>query len=102
MHDFWKVASTAVIWGAVAIILTFGDYVPSDMVWITLILGFAAAISMRYIWRPAAVALEQQSTKAKRDARMSRLVDRLDDDQVYQLEELLAARREEPYTERQS
>jgi hypothetical protein len=104
MNEWAKMITTFIIWGALAGILISTAAVADDLNVLALILGIAASIGTATIWsgsRHTALP-DQQSMKTKRNARMSHLVDRLDDDEVYQLEELLAARRDEPYSGEQT
>lgn len=103
MNNFGKVVTTGTIWLAVMMVLIFSEPSGGNEVWMTLILGLTAAASTRFIWeardhQPA--AYESDAAKAKRSDRVSRLVDKLSEDEVYELEELLTARRDEPYTGR--
>jgi hypothetical protein len=101
MSDWVRLIATGFIWLMLAIMVTLG---PTDeIVPMTFILALAAAISTGVIWDSAkhkANAASEQVSKHKRDARLSRLVDKLDEDEVYQLEELLASRRDDQPLER--
>jgi hypothetical protein len=98
MSDWIRLFATALIWGMVAIMVTTSR---SESVPLAFILGVGATISTGVIWNSAKSQREQagEIQKSKRRSRVSRLMDevdnKLDDDEVYELEELLAARRDE-------
>ncbi|MBZ0304373.1 MAG: hypothetical protein K8J31_31850 [Anaerolineae bacterium] len=99
MRDIVRLVATGIIWSAVAIILTSGGGFTGEMVPLAAIMGIGATISTGMIWySPSSAHSEEHeaaSLKSKRDHRLTRLVDQLDEDDVYQLEELLAARRDD-------
>lgn len=102
MNNMVRLTATAVVWIIMATVLTLLQHT-NDLVWIALILAAAAAISTAAVWSgPNHTISTQQieSAKHKRNSRMTRLVDALDEDQMYELEELLAARRDERLMER--
>jgi hypothetical protein len=102
MNDWAKMLTTMIVWGAVAGIIISTQHAANDLNALAFILVIGASLSTAAVWRGSqsnhAPELRDQ-VKAKRDRHMTRLVDRLDEDEVYQLEELLAARRDEPYIE---
>lgn len=104
MSEWVRLFATAMIWGCLAIVLTFGGRYSGEMVPLAFILGIAATISTVKIWESArAVRAGDEGDAAgkhKRDSRFARLVDKLDEDEVYQLEELLASRRDEEIVRR--
>ncbi len=103
MREWVRLFATGLIWGMLAIILTMGGRFTGEMVPLAFILGAGATISTVAIWASGNVSQQtaaEIARKAKRNDRVSRLVDKLNEDEVYQLEELLAARRDEDYAER--
>lgn len=103
MREWVRLFATGLIWGMLAVILTTGGRFTGEMVPLAFILGIAATISTAAIWNSGGGSQRTEdeiARKAKRNDRVSRLVDKLDEDEVYQLEELLAARRDEEYRER--
>ncbi len=98
MNDI-RLQATMIIWGAVAAILIFvaGD----NIVPLAFLLGGAATVSTAVIWDTASKAMAHgaqtldESTKHKRSNRTQRLIEKLDEDEIVDLEDLLAARREE-------
>jgi hypothetical protein len=98
MNDGVRLAATAIIWLALAGILISAGIVGGDMVALALILGIGATVSTGIIWdssRPNARGEMEEASKSKRNHRLTRLVDKLDEDEVYQLEDLLAARHDD-------
>jgi hypothetical protein len=93
MNGLWKLAATSVVWGAVAAILMWGRFSQSDVVWITIALGFAAMASMREIWRTDAVQVKSQAGKAKRGGRIARVADLMNEDELDDLGAWIEARR---------
>lgn len=97
MSDWIRLFATAMIWGMVAIMVTMSN----DTVPLAFILGLGATISTGVIWNSGKSQREETGAaeKNKRRSRVSRLLDEvdqnLDDDEVYELEELLAARRDD-------
>ena len=95
MRDSDRLPAIVVVWVAVAVILIFTTS-EATIIPMAIFLGMAAMLSTMAL---AGVfqdnKQEQSAAKAKRGGRVSRLVENLDDDEVYQLEELLAARRDE-------
>ena len=95
MGDGVRLAATSVIWLTLAAILIAAAVTGGDMVALAFILGIAAAISTSVIWesgKSKALTAENEVSKNKRNNRLSRLVDKLDEEEVYQLEDLLASR----------
>jgi hypothetical protein len=99
MSDWIRLFATTVIWVMVAIMVTMSN---DEIVPLAFILGAAATISTGVIWSSNSKSQSeaaQEVEKHKRRSRVSRLLDevdsKLDDDEVYELEELLAARRDE-------
>lgn len=97
-------ATTVIIWGAVAAVLIFaggGNVVP-----MTFILAIAGFASTALVWENASKAARgsgdeaEEAAKRKRDTRARRLVENLDEDDIVELEELLAARREDRLIDR--
>ncbi len=99
MSDWIRLMATGFIWLMLAIMVnTVNDTVP-----VAFILGIAATISTLAIWESAKhqnKTASEQASKLKRNDRVSRLVDKLNEDEVYELQELLAARHDEQYVER--
>ncbi|MAS35181.1 MAG: hypothetical protein CL610_14310 [Anaerolineaceae bacterium] len=105
MREISRLIGTAFIWTMLAIILTSASVASSgDMTQLAVILGIGATISTGMIWNSGSGQKHDEANrvaeKAKRSSRVSRLMDNLDDDEVYQLEELLASRRDEQPLER--
>ena len=99
MSDWIRLFATVMIWGMVAIMVTTSR---SESVPLAFILGIGATISTGVIWSNASKSRSDEAheiEKNKRRSRVSRLMDevdnKLDDEEVYELEELLATRREE-------
>lgn len=99
MNDLGKVITTISIWAAVVGVLVLGD-VAVNSTWPTIVLAAAATISTGFIWGNGNKS-EDSAAKYKRNPRVSRLVEKLDDEDIVQLEDLLAARREDRLTERE-
>lgn len=100
MKDITKLVATAIIWGMITIILSFSRYSGGgDLIWLAFIMGGAATISTMAIWRYSSQRdegeLQQRAGKLKRTHRASRLVEGLDEDELLDMEEFLAARRED-------
>ena len=98
MGDGVRLAATSVIWFTLAVILIAAAVTDGDMVALAFILGIAAAISTSVIWdsgKSKATSAENDASKNKRNNRLSRLVDKLDEDEIYDLEDLLAARHDD-------
>ena len=93
MSELGKVVTTIAIWSAVTGIMVLGQIGEHNAVWGLVILGVAATVSTLAIW----VGSDTQSDneKIKRSNRTSRLVERLDEEEIADLEDLLAARRED-------
>jgi hypothetical protein len=97
MSDIIRLIATGFIWGMVALMVTLAGPASDDMTALVLFLSAGATLSTAAIWLSAAFRPRgemAQAAKAKRDSRLSRLVDELDQDEVYQLEDLLEARRD--------
>lgn len=98
MSEWIRLFATAMIWGMVAIMVTMSH---SESVPLAFILGIGATISTLAIWNSSRQRQDEASEveKNKRRSRVSRLMDevdsKLDEEEVYELEELLAARRDE-------
>ena len=103
MRDIVRLIATAIVWGMVALIITVAGPHSNDMTALSVVFAIGATISTGMIWQSGVKSQpeSQEAVKQKRDRHLTRLVDRLDDEQVYQLEELLASRRDEQYVERQ-
>ncbi len=99
MNDI-RLQATGLIWIALAAILIFAAP-PGEIVPLTFILGAAATISTIAIWDMAGKTMNRaydeqaQADKHKRDDRTRRLIEKLDEDEIADLEDLLAARRED-------
>lgn len=95
MSEQLRFQATAVIWAALAAIIIFspGD----DKVALAFILGIAATGSTVVIWESLkeSAKSQQQAGKSKRNSRISRMVDSMDDDEVADMEAFLAARRDD-------
>ncbi|HLV35824.1 MAG TPA: hypothetical protein VKY59_11945 [Spirillospora sp.] len=104
MSEWVRLIATGMIWGCLAVVLTLGGSYSGEIVPLTLILGIAATISTVKIWESGRAVQAgdagDAAGKQKRDNRFARLVDKLDEDEVYQLEELLASRRDEEIVRR--
>ncbi len=102
MRDITRLIGTAFIWMMLAIILTSNTAASSNAVALAFILGIGATISTAAIWQSGSKSQSENAAeveKHKRRSRVSRLLDevdnKLDEDEVYELEELLASRRDE-------
>ena len=93
-NDWIRLITTGIIWTAAAGIIIAGGFFSDEIVPLTFIMGVGATISTGFIWVRSDSASDD-ATKAKRDNRVSRLVDKLDEDEVLELAELLDARRED-------
>ncbi len=100
MSEISKVITTLGIWAAIVGILVLGDVGPNNMIWVTLIMGAAAAISTGFIWDNKRSGDSAEAAKHKRDSRARRLVEKLDEEDIVELEDLLAARRDDRLTYR--
>ncbi|MBZ0293352.1 MAG: hypothetical protein K8L99_12365 [Anaerolineae bacterium] len=96
-----RLAATAIIWTALTLILVLGNLDSDTIVWVTLILGIVAGLSTMYIWDSSRNKEDSnaESAKRKRTRATTRLIEALDEDEVVQLEDLLAARREDRLSE---
>jgi ribosomal protein S13 len=101
MRDITRLIASGFIWMMLAIILTSNTAASSNAVALAFILGIGATISTAAIWQSGNKSQESadEVEKHKRRTRVSRLMDevdhKLDDEEVYELEELLAARRDD-------
>jgi hypothetical protein len=100
MRDVMKLIATCIIWGMITIILTVSRFeIGGDMIWLALIMGVAATISTGFIWQHSGQReekeLQERAGKLKRTNRVSRLVEGLDEDELMDMEDFLAARRED-------
>jgi hypothetical protein len=107
MRDLFRLLTTLTIWGAftavVAIMFTsatgpIAQAAGSELVAIVAIMAVIAASMTRSIWKDPEVTLrEQDFARGKRkrsdNDRLARLLERLDDDTVRDLEVLLMAQR---------
>jgi uncharacterized membrane protein YdjX (TVP38/TMEM64 family) len=103
MNDWARLVATLVIWGALAGILTSVNSFMTDLTSLAVVLTIGATISTTMVWGAGRMSGQhdaEQVRKAKRNGRISRLVDKLDDDDVVQLEELLAARHDSEFETR--
>ncbi len=106
MSDIGRVITTIAIWLALMGILmgtlVLGNLTSETVVWITLILSLAGAVSTGAIWKSAESdhRAEASHSKQKRSNRTTRFVEKMDEDQLVELEELLAARREDRLIDR--
>ncbi len=102
MNDI-RLQATIIIWGALAAVLIFAA-APGDVIPMTFILGIAATISTAVVWEEAGKALranpEAEQAKHKRSNRTTRLIEKLNEDEIVELEELLSARREDRLIDR--
>jgi len=100
--DITRLIATAIIWGTLTMVLAlsrFGN--GGDLIWLAFIMGGAATISTGFIWQHAHHSAEaelQRAGKTKRTNRASRLVEGLDEEELLDMEEFLAARREDRLT----
>lgn len=103
MNDIIRLVTTSVIWGTLAIIFTINGPFSGEMVPLAVVLGIGATISTSVIWQNSKSSRNEeaavQTGKAKRSGRLSQMVERLSDDDIYTLEELLAARHDDPMTD---
>ena len=102
MSDIGRVITTIAIWSALVGILILGNLNSDTVVWVTLIISIAAATSTAAIWKSAQSdhRAEASYSKQKRSNRTARFVEKMDEDQLVELEELLAARREDRLMDR--
>lgn len=86
--------TTAVIWGAVAVIMIF---TPADKIALAFILGIAAAITTGIVWDSLKKSSEnvERVTKNKRSDRVRRLVEVMDENEIADMEAYLDARRDD-------
>jgi hypothetical protein len=96
MSEQLRFQATAIIWAALAAIIIF---TPGDKVALAFILGIGATVSTGVIWdsmkESSKLHLNQQAGKSKRNNRVSRMVEDLDDDEMADMEAYLAARRDD-------
>jgi hypothetical protein len=94
MSEQLRFQATAIIWAAVAAVIIF---TPGDKVALAFILGIGATVSTGVIWDSlkGLTKPEQQAGKSKRSNKISRLVESMDDDEVADMEAILAARRDD-------
>lgn len=96
MSEQLRFQATALIWFALAAIIIF---TPGDKVALAFILGIGATVSTGVIWdslkESSKLHLNQQDGKSKRNNRVSRMVEGLDDEEVADMEAYLAARRDD-------
>lgn len=93
VNQITRLIATLGIWGFLTIILTnAGD--SSNVTWMAIVLGIGAAASTGFIWFQNSTHVEEAATKAKRTNRMSSIVNKLDEDEVAELADLLIAREE--------
>ncbi len=96
MSDEMRFQTTAIIWVALAAILIFAD---TDKIALGFILGIAAAISTAAIWDSKKSELKESqkesSVKHKRDNRVRRLIEVMDEDEIADMEAYLDARRDD-------
>ncbi|MCD4686513.1 MAG: hypothetical protein K8S97_11320 [Anaerolineae bacterium] len=104
-----RLSGTAIIWSAftliisiiaVALIITGAELDLIDaliLLAIFMVLTVAVNSSTRAIWHSDTMDTAQQRGKIKRSnpSRVERLIDRLDDDEIYELETVLLSRDEE-------
>jgi membrane protein implicated in regulation of membrane protease activity len=100
MSDQVRLQATTVIWLALAAILIFaGPQLGGVIVPLTFILAIAAAVSTGAIWESANSTDTKVKEKRKRANRLKRLADKLDDADLDELANLVAARHAEDYGE---
>lgn len=96
MSDEMRFQTTAIIWVALAAILIFAD---TDKIALGFILGIAAAISTSVIWESkkneSKEVNTQSAVKQKRDDRVRRLIEVMDDDEIADMQDYLEARRDD-------
>ena len=112
MRDFWRLAATITIWGMLTLVMIFtitsgtGPISHADggqVTAIVTVLAIAATIGTAAIWRGSSGDDRRVDTtniargKNKRTGRdrIERLIQTLDDDEIYDLESLLLAREED-------
>lgn len=100
MNDIMRLIAMTIVWGIVgSILLASALNNTSELVPMTFILGIAATGSTAVIWnapRQTTVSNDAVSAaKQKRNNRLSRMVEKLDDDEMAQLEDLLVSRQED-------
>jgi ribosomal protein S13 len=94
MSEQLRFQATAIIWAALAAVIIF---TPGDKVALAFILGIGATASTSMIWESLKLSsnLQHQDAKSKRSNKISRLIESMDDDEVADMEALLAARRDD-------
>lgn len=105
MNETLRFLTTAVIWlayaGTVIAAIITGSRLEDWVIGLVIVIfGVLAAYATRSIWRvaqPPETVLARQGSKAKRDAsdRIGRLIEALDEDEIIELETLLAVRQDE-------
>jgi len=96
MSEQLRFQATALIWAALAAIIIF---TPGDKVALAFILGIGATVSTGVIWDSlkdsSKLSQNQQAGKAKRNNRISRMVESMDDDEIADMEAYIDARRDD-------
>jgi hypothetical protein len=103
MNDWARFVTTLIIWVTLAGIITSVGRTVDDSTAVIVVLTIGATISTGMVWgsgRMGGTTASEQASKIKRSSRVTRLVDHLDDEEVVQLEDLLASRRDSQYQER--
>jgi hypothetical protein len=104
MSGVVRLIATAIIWGAVILILTLGNVDGSNFINLAVLLGVAGwATSEVWQWRDRSVKGETPShtnvppekSKRSENQRLSRLIDSLSEEDLANLEAVLAARRDQ-------
>lgn len=102
MNDILRFITTIAIWGIVGLVLLAAAMGPvNDLVPMTFMLAIGATGSTAVIWNaPRGDSAQtgnaaQRASKQKRNDRLTRMVDKLDDEDMAELEDLLIARHAE-------
>jgi hypothetical protein len=112
MRDFWRLAATVMIWGFLTMVMVFtitsstGPIANADGGQVTAIitvLAIAASIGTAAIWtggrgeerRADTTNIARGKNKRTGRDRIERLIQSLDEDEIYDLESLLLAREED-------
>ncbi|MBZ0290751.1 MAG: hypothetical protein K8I30_24205 [Anaerolineae bacterium] len=95
MREELRFQTTAVIWGTFALIMIFAQ---GDKVAMAFIVGIAAAISTSMVWeslQKSSADESEKATKGKRNNRVRRLIEVMDEDEIADMEAYLDARRDD-------
>lgn len=108
MNDYVRLIATGIIWTAFTLIMGFivamvsttgmlTDIKGTIIFTIVLVVAVSATLSTRAVWHASGAESDEQTFKLKRSdpRRIERLIEKLDDDDIYDLETLLLARERE-------